>query len=73
MVELIDTETKTHELTQTPHRLSVHAMCRLLGVTRAEVYRPHLPKGFCYLAAMLDAFSRRVVGWRLESYLTSAR
>ncbi len=28
-----------------------------------------LPKGFCYLAAILDAFSRRVVGWSLETYL----
>lgn len=28
-----------------------------------------LPKGFCYLAAILDAFSRRVIGWSVESYL----
>jgi len=171
MVELIRTETKVHEQAKTPHRLSVARMCRVLGVTRAEVYRPpqppaasaetkavreaikavaleipvygyrrvveevsrrrtsrvnhkrvrrvmheenlvcrrpkrfrvttdsrhsfhvypnlvsemklmginqlwvsdityvRLPKGFCYLAAILDAFSRRVVGWSLESYL----
>ncbi len=176
MVELIHTETKVHEQARTPHRLSVHGMCRLLGVTRAEVYRAAKPegvspcaktsaaqdvrrtitevaaempcygyrrlteevsrrratrvnhkqvrrvmheeqivcrrpkrfrvttdsrhglpvypnlagdlqpsginqlwvsdityvrlsKGFCYVAAILDAFSRRVVGWTLESYL----
>ncbi len=171
MVELIRSETKVHDQAATPHRLSVHRMCRLLGVPRAEVYRTHspcaegsvaqdvrreiievaaempcygyrrlteevsrrrasrvnhkqvrrvmreeklvyrrpkrfrvttdsrhglavypnlagelhlsginqlwvadityvrLPKGFCYLAVMLDAFSRRVIGWALESYL----
>ncbi len=171
MIELIRTEAKAHEEARTPHRLSVAKMCRVLGVTRAEVYRTtpsraacvaaavvrreivevasempaygyrrvveevsrrrrtrvnhkrvrrvmreenllcrrqkrfrvttdsrhdfavhpnlagemkltginqlwvadityvRLPKGFCYLAAILDAFSRRVVGWALESYL----
>lgn len=176
MVELIRTEAKAHAHAKTPHRLSVHRMCRLLGVTRAEIYRAakpegvtprtegaaaqdvrrtitevatempcygyrrvveevsrrratrvnhkqvrrvmreeklicrrpkrfrvttdsrhgfavypnlagelqltginqlwvadityvRLPKGFCYLAAILDAFSRRVIGWVLESYL----
>ncbi len=171
MVELIRTETKAHTDAPSPPRLSVRRMCRLLGVTRAEVYRVspprtegsvaeelrrevteiatempcygyrrvveevarrhatrvnhkrvrrvmreehlvcrrpkrfrattdsrhgftvypnlagemkltninqlwvadityvRLPKGFCYLAAILDAFSRRVIGWSLESYL----
>jgi len=171
MVKLIRTETKVHEQSQTPHRLSVARMCRVLGVTRADLYRQpeprasavadkemreaiktvaleipvygyrrvvaevsrrrarrvnhkrvrrvmreenlvcrrrkrfrvttdsrhgfqvypnlarqmklthinqlwvadityvRLPKGFCYLAAILDAFSRRVIGWSLESYL----
>jgi transposase InsO family protein len=35
----------------------------------ADITYVRLPKGFCYLAAILDAFSRRVVGWSLESYL----
>ncbi len=35
----------------------------------ADITYVRLPKGFCYLAAMLDAFSRRVIGWSLESYL----
>jgi transposase InsO family protein len=35
----------------------------------SDITYVRLPKGFCYLAAILDAFSRRVVGWSLESYL----
>lgn len=29
-------------------------------------------KGWCYLAVLLDAFSRRVVGWALDRQLTAA-
>jgi len=29
-------------------------------------------EGFCYLAVLLDAFSRRVVGWALDRQLTAA-
>jgi len=35
----------------------------------ADITYVRLPKGFCYLAAILDAFSRRVVGGSLEPYL----
>jgi transposase InsO family protein len=31
--------------------------------------RPTLLEEFAYLAVVLDAFSRRVVGWALETYL----
>ena len=45
---------------------------KLSGINQlwvADITYVRLPKGFCYLAAILDAFSRRVVGWSLESYL----
>ena len=32
----------------------------------ADLTYIRLPSGFCYLAAVLDAFSRRVVGWHLS-------
>ncbi len=35
----------------------------------SDITYVRLPRGFCYLAAILDAFSRRVIGWSLESYL----
>lgn len=35
----------------------------------SDITYVRLPKGFCYLAAILDAFSRHVMGWALQSYL----
>ncbi len=45
---------------------------KLAGINQlwvADITYVRLPKGFCYLAAILDAFSRRVIGWALEPYL----
>ena len=35
----------------------------------ADITYVRLAEGFAYLAAVIDAFSRRVVGWALERYL----
>jgi len=35
----------------------------------ADLTYIRLPAGFCYLAAILDAFSRRVVGWSLSRHI----
>ncbi len=32
----------------------------------ADITYIRLPGGFCYLAAILDAYSRKVVGWKLS-------
>jgi transposase InsO family protein len=32
----------------------------------ADITYIRLPQGFCYLAALLDAFTRKVVGWTLS-------
>ncbi len=37
----------------------------------ADLTYIRLPNGFCYLAAVLDAFSRRVVGWHLSRFIDS--
>jgi len=36
---------------------------------QADITYVRLPNGFCYLAALIDAFSRRCIGWAVESYL----
>jgi transposase InsO family protein len=35
----------------------------------ADITYVHLARAFCYLAVILDAFSRRAVGWALEQSL----
>lgn len=63
--------------TDSEHGLSVypnllpHAGWRLLTGTDqawvADITYIRLPHGFCYLAAILDAYSRKVVGWELSA------
>jgi transposase InsO family protein len=38
----------------------------------ADITYVHLAEGFVYLAVVLDAFSRKVVGWALEDHMTAA-
>jgi transposase InsO family protein len=38
----------------------------------ADLTYIRLPEAFCYLAALLDAYSRRVVGWRLAQSLDAS-
>jgi putative transposase len=38
----------------------------------ADITYVHLAEAFVYLAVVLDAFSRKVVGWALENYLTAS-
>lgn len=35
----------------------------------ADITYIHLPRELCYLAVVLDAFSRRVIGWQLDTHL----
>jgi putative transposase len=35
----------------------------------ADLTYVRLPTGFCYLAAIVDTYSRRCIGWAIESYL----
>jgi putative transposase len=45
-----------------------------MGLNRlwvADITYVHLAEAFVYLAVVLDAFSRKVVGWALENHLTA--
>jgi len=45
------------------------ALTRLDQAWVADLTYIRLPAGFCYLAAILDAFSRKVVGWSLSRHI----
>lgn len=49
-----------------PNLLKGTELTRLDQAWVADITYIRLPGGFCYLAAVLDAFSRRCVGWSLS-------
>jgi len=50
------------------HQLAVTALDQLWV---ADITYIRLPREFVYLAVVLDAFSRRVIGWALDRHLTT--
>jgi putative transposase len=64
-----------HGLRVYPNLLKEAGWRQLTGINQAwvgDITYIRLPAGFCYLAALLDAFSRRVVGWCLSEYLDAS-
>lgn len=49
-----------------PNLLKGKTLTRINEAWVADITYIHLPAGFCYLATILDAFSRRCVGWHLS-------
>jgi putative transposase len=73
----VKTTDSEHGLRTYPNLLAKRGWRQLTGMNQAwvaDLTYIRLREGFCYLAALLDAFSRRVVGWhlgeRLEASLT---
>ncbi len=65
----VRTTDSEHGLTVYPNRLKQAGWRLLTGVDQAwvaDLTYIRLPGGFCYLAAILDAYSRKVVGWGLS-------
>lgn len=60
------TTDSTHGLRTYPNLLKEKKAVRLNEIWVADITYVRLPHGFCYLAAILDAFSRKVVGWNLS-------
>lgn len=58
-----------HGLAVYPNLVKGLAVQRLDQVWVADITYIRLPSSFCYLAAVLDAFSRRCVGWHLSRYI----
>lgn len=62
----VPTTDSDHGLTVYPNLLKGMVVERLDQAWVADITHIRLPGGFCYLAAILDAHSRRVVGWQLS-------
>ena len=65
----VRTTDSAHGLTVYPNLLKQAGWRSLTGVDQAwvaDITYIRLPAGFCYLAALLDAYSRKVVGWELS-------
>jgi len=65
----VRTTDSQHGLTVYPNLLPDAGWRRLTRMDEAwvaDITYIRLPQGFCYLAAILDAFSRKVVGWALS-------
>jgi putative transposase len=56
-----------HRFTHYPNLLRDHAVNRPNQAWVADITYIRLPTTFCFLAAILDAFSRRCVGWELSA------
>lgn len=52
-----------------PNLLPEVAVTGLNQVWVADLTYIRLPEGFCYLAAILDAYSRKVIGWELSEHI----
>jgi transposase InsO family protein len=65
----VRTTDSKHGLTVYPNLLEQAGWQSLTGIDQAwvaDLTYIRLPEGFCYLAAILDAYSRKVVGWALS-------
>ena len=61
-----------HGLTTYPNLLVDTEVRGLNQVWVADITYIRLPHGFAYLAAILDAYSRKVVGWALSRWINTA-
>lgn len=71
----VRTTDSEHGLRTYPNLLANAGWRALTGVNQAwvaDITYIRLAQGFCYLAAILDAYSRRVVGWRLSREIDAA-
>jgi putative transposase len=71
----VKTTDSVHGLRTYPNLLAKRGWRQLTGLNQAwvaDLTYIRLREGFCYLAALLDAFSRRAVGWHLAERLDAS-
>ncbi|TAL40357.1 MAG: IS3 family transposase, partial [Methylovulum sp.] len=64
------TTDSNHKFRIYPNLIKGLVLGRINQVWVADITYVRLPKGFVYLAVVLDAYSRRVIGWCLREDLT---
>jgi len=62
----VKTTDSCHGLRKFPNLTKGLAVTALNQVWHSDITYIRLPRGFCYLATVLDAFSRKVVGWSMS-------
>ncbi len=65
----VPTTDSTHSLKRYPNFIKDARIDGLDRVWIADITYVRLPTTFCYLAAILDAYSRRCVGWHLSRFI----
>jgi putative transposase len=65
----VRTTDSRHGLGHYPNLLREQDLDRLDQAWVADITYIRLPRTFCYLAAILDACSRRVIGWELSAHI----
>lgn len=68
----VTTTDSRHELGNYPNRIKGLVVTRLNQVWVADLTYVRLARGFVYLAAILDACSRKVIGWALSRWIDTA-
>lgn len=68
----VPTTDSRHGLGSYPHLLRERRVSGPNQAWVADITDIRLPTMFCYLAAILDAFSRRCVGWELSRHIDAA-
>lgn len=61
-----------HSLRRYPNLTKGLMVTGLNQVWHSDITYIRLPRGFCYLATVLDAFSRKVVGWSMSLNIDAA-
>lgn len=65
----VGTTDSRHDFGGYPNLLAEQRLSEPNQAWVADITYIRLPTTFCYLAAILDAFSRRVVGWELSAHI----
>ncbi len=68
----VPTTDSAHSFGVYPNLIKERQLDRLDQAWIADITYVRLPTAFCYLAAILDAYSRRCVGWHLSRFIDTS-